>query len=820
MKRFLLSFLFTLALISLFFAGKVYAADPIPEFGRIDCPDFDNEKSNPNFNSSRPYQASPCGDAPKAVMCGNSLQIIEDTPSVREPLGTEFSYKVYQMQQKSYIAKLTEATFPIAGNTELTRNSTTSEDEIDDATKVNEYLNWYLNGINNRAEYGETKNTDYETVNLSGPVQKLLPGAIQDAQRLVTIRNLYESADYAAEEPQNPGDHPGPTQLEHDEAITHDQIVVCTKNAVRILPLWLTNILDLPTIGAETPTECYPNPGLKADGSAFRLNMWNGQSDILALINRARDFLPLIFPQVPEAIFDGAEHWPKNYPPLPWSDEEGKPFETDLDYQKAYNEWRGQLCTFLELPILGRKLICVGAWPVITNPYADLYPYVPLSNTVDKNAHTPITGVGINGIGGTEVELPNIAYSIEQEPVLMYPHTAEVSELSDLLNTTYIPKEGTTSDEPTDSTEPLIDPVTNKCRIVELRSNPGDNLFPDLAPSEVNVVVFPYTVTRRPCHDVESNYLDRAYASCRGQVAIEIRMVTKVPYAKEIFDSTTAGADSTFRRIYPKVEEGAPVTCIANIPSVTKAQYVSVENMDGMKVIGPLGDNTTDNPQLYFPHFGSVYDYFLKGIQTALRPKGYGEPTPISGALCQTVQPVDCAAANVPDSAVPSNYLGSFKSNFIDLANRWSATCPGAENNMAEKCYNYVASEAKKAGVNPAFALTIWLNESGASNYCAGGATTQDFGINLSAIYQNISGQLAAFINMAKMKLCDGIPGFVEPMHGWLSRLQSSAGACNPNDPDATKYYYDVMNTTWSWVSGCPKGGKFGITWPTDMSCP
>lgn len=185
-----------------------------------------------------------------------------------------------------------------------------------------------------------------------------------------------------------------------------------------------------------------------------------------------------------------------------------------------------------------------------------------------------------------------------------------------------------------------------------------------------------------------------------------------------------------------------------------------------------------------------------------------------------------CKNKNIPDSEVDSKFLGTFKSNFIDLADRWTTDCPGPENNLAEECYNLVASEAKKGGVNPAFALTIWLNESGASNYCHGGPTTQDMGINLPALYQKLEEQIKAFINMATMKLCETTPGsYVENMHRWLSRYQSSAGVCNPLDTRATQYYYDVMSTTWDFVTGCTQHGtrgstRFGIDWPTDMSCP
>lgn len=191
-----------------------------------------------------------------------------------------------------------------------------------------------------------------------------------------------------------------------------------------------------------------------------------------------------------------------------------------------------------------------------------------------------------------------------------------------------------------------------------------------------------------------------------------------------------------------------------------------------------------------------------------------------SSSKCGLLQRPSGTCPGVADSAVDPKYLGSFKTNFINLANRWTQTCTGPENNLADECYDYVASEAKKAGVNPAFALTIWLNESGASNYCFSGPTTQDLGINLPDLYKNIVGQVEVFLKMAKERLCEGQSGFNEPMHGWLSRFQSHAGICDPTDPIATQYYFDVKDTTWSWLTGCSNASTFGITWPTDTSCP
>ena len=201
-----------------------------------------------------------------------------------------------------------------------------------------------------------------------------------------------------------------------------------------------------------------------------------------------------------------------------------------------------------------------------------------------------------------------------------------------------------------------------------------------------------------------------------------------------------------------------------------------------------------------------------------LRPKGYGETISFGKT---TDGGGDKCDQDVPDSSVPAKYLGAFKSNFIDLADRWSAKCPGPDNNLAEECYNYVVTESATKGLNPAFVLTIWLNESDASNYCDGGDTTQDFGVNLPSLYKNLVGQLNKFSEFPDaFRYCTSVPGFIEPMHAFLSRFQSSSGSCNPLDPVATQYYKGVRDQTWSWVSGCTANERFNISWPTDNSCP
>jgi len=171
-----------------------------------------------------------------------------------------------------------------------------------------------------------------------------------------------------------------------------------------------------------------------------------------------------------------------------------------------------------------------------------------------------------------------------------------------------------------------------------------------------------------------------------------------------------------------------------------------------------------------------------------------------------------------------SIYQGWTKTNFLNLANYSLPPegCKGPQNNLADEYYDYVVGEAGAAGVNPAFALTIWLAESGASNYCMG--STQDFGINDPTIKKNITKQLSRFLALPKSSGyldCRKKSGWKEPMHAFLSRFR--AGGCDPNNVTGTNYYNEMRNYQWQWVTGkdyCVKGSYFAISWPTDRCCP
>lgn len=835
-----------------FHSKNVFAANPvpIPEPGRIACP---GGAEPLNFNSLRPYQASPCGSTVKALFCSNDLNFIEDFQEAgkgdcqkRHQEGEFDCNPNDNIPPHNLYVDLSDAMFPIMGNTELVKNNVNTQDQIDDATKVNEYVSWYLNGVENRAEYGNSENTDSNNVNYSGVIQKIMPQAILEAQRVSVINSITtNTAQDSEDETAAPVAQPG----------NHNQIVVCAQPSIHLIPAWITNLIGINQIGLnQVPTDCYPKPGANAVPNTYRLGDWLQENKLYAFTNAIAPYLNYmraLFPGgvlsdlLAKAFTSTIEHWPESYPPLPWSDENGKPFASSLDYQKAYNEWRGQICTFIVDPFRQRHLVCLGLWPITSNPMADLFPYVPLAQTVDKKGSEYVTGVQFHPSQGTGITGED--YGQTKNGPLYFAHTQEVKDLSQFLNSSYTPKDVVSAPDPKTTEQ-------NNCSAAVVRTNQGDNLFAGF-PSGIEAHDVTYTINQvhctetfeEECTGTGSNEVCKTVdkLSCPAEVIVTIATGTKTPFANEIFASTVADSGSTFRRIYPKVDEKAPVSCVADIPTFTNVTYDASKSQppaggdQTFKVGNKPNDGTAtpDSPQLTFPHIGSIYEYFLKGIQAALRPQGFGDVTPISGTQCKTVAPADCSAANVPDSAIPSKYLGNFKANFIDLANKWTATCQGASNNLATQCYNYVVSEAQKTGVNPAFALTIWLNESGASNYCWGGANTQDFGINLSSMYQNVVEQLKFFLTMAQQKFCQSTPGFPQPIAGWLSRFKAvnSNNLCDPTYECGKAYAYggDCQENgtnikmgggviyTWQAVTGgCVNGNRFTITWPTDMNCP
>lgn len=621
-------------------------------------------ETRPNeFHSLRPYQAAPCGGSPQAKFCSNKLVIFENF-QLRDHCSKTGCYECdfacnpnYFVEPHNLNITLDESEFPIMGNT---------QDDFDDAQKLNEYASWYLSGVIDKKE---NKNpTDSQVIDFSGPVKKLLPKMIQDQQRV----NIINSTQTISESSPPPlGSQEVDDDVPVDQPLNHDQIVVDDKR----LSFWLGN---LSIVRSAT-------------------NVLNNGVGVAAYLGGVVNSLITGNQNAVDVNFNDA--WNLCRPPLPWDDGtiksigadvttdettvKPKPFESDILYKKAYNEWLGNSCIIL--PVVG--LQCFDN-PLVSNQCADLWRFVPLSNNSDKKGKNYLlTGDGPNYVpsNGTEIEDPQ--HKNYRNAPLYFAHTQEVYDLAQILNQTYQPasfsaiplpetteqiKKGTKQRTQLDNrpvgrvnndNQFLRDPYANlDCSNVNIRVNEGDDLFPGDRNDgrELYVEGAQYLITEVQCHEENKMTFEidpdtgkkiprwHRVFTCPAQVGIEFLTGTQTPYANEIFADTVADSGSTFRKIFPKVEKGAPVECIADIPTDTNVTY-SIENPLNELPIGGTqdfrqkgypNDGGGDGIKLTFPHIGSVYEYFLKGIQTALRPKGYGEP--IANGNCRPQNNIEC----------------------------------------------------------------------------------------------------------------------------------------------------------------------------------
>lgn len=561
---------------------------------------------DPEFNSLRPYQASPCQDAPKAYMCGNLITVKLDNVKT-DYCGEEWCDYKGKSETKTVVIDLSGVDLPILGNTELTANSQNATDQIDDAQKMNEYLSWYLAGTNQKAEYGV--DDPNKTINFSGPAKKLLPATIQELIRFKVLHDAGTKEEIIDEE----------TLVETKETFQHNQIVVCTEhNSFDILGikinLWF---------GPEKPVPCYDGNGKRTTGKAYRLLKWWDTKEA-GLIDTLKTKLD----------WNDFKRWDSAVPPFPWQ------FEKDIHYKKSYQEWRGKECV-----ILFGKLGCIDIPLLHSNALADLYPYIPLSNTVDKKGAEVYSSVVVRP--SQEATLSSSDYEIVKWPKLFYPHTKETSDALKNLNSTFLPEDGVEVKIVPSSSEN----TAGNCKTLDVRTNSGDSLtFENTANDHQIKFTATYDVDQIRCRATDQkkciipNPINPKLClkwedefDCSSDIYASINLTTKAPYLNEIWKDAVAGSGSTFRRIFPKVEEGAPVSCIADIPGASSATYSlnskSSNSVNITRIENP-GNTTASSPEIYFPHLGTVYEYMLKGIQTALRPKGYGEPI-TDGTLCK-----------------------------------------------------------------------------------------------------------------------------------------------------------------------------------------
>jgi len=720
--------IFLLSALGFLLLGKVAAAQVPPQ--PVNCEDTGSE-----FNSLRPYQASPCKKEPAqtARFCGNRLVLTDSVtgsraiPPRQDPDCEQISSNTYRCsylisgKAASYNIDLADASLPILGNT---------ENELNDAEKTNQYVSWYLNGVIGRAEdkflNPNDKPEDASRIaDFSGPLNKLLPWEIQVRSRIKTIENALSTKAGNAD-------------------IRHDQVVAC-----------ITRLGGI-------PVPCKNNLFSQIVTRGLRLSDWDGKTPPLASDNKYQ----------------------------------GKDFSV---YWKDYLRWRGRRCTpDFTIPVINKKIYLCYDDPAVPNYWSNLFSYIPLSSLnkgVDSSTEDRVGLVSVDSkrvtAASPDLEIKNV--SLQTTPAELYfAHTEEAAGLSDLLQMTFV-AEG----QPTNSGVSGVSP-TESCDLKNIRTNEGDDLFAK-------------SITGNLTYDAEfsCDFSGTASSSaCKKDVSVGLGVVTQTPKADELWSRLVAGPAGIFKRIFPKVGAGGAILGLLDIPAATKVTYSG----SGLVSAGNPGGRSGQSAELYFPHVGGISEYFLKGIQTILRPKGFGEQI-ISGAegTFPSSGEIDCNTS-APDVSLKGTLN---KQQTFQLALNWIS---GQTGNHVMDCYNDVVRRAREAGVNPALALWVWLHESNASNY---NISDRDFGV-LDVTGQGFVAQITGFLNRAKSAtyrasnpMCRA-SGVTNDLQAWALIYQN--GDCDPAKGEG--FYNELVGIgvepQWPWISpGCQLP-----TSPTDTTCP
>lgn len=511
--------------------------------------------------------------------------------------------------------------------------------------------------------------------------------------------------------------------------------------------------------------------------------------------------------------------WKNNLPP------EESDFDTYQKFWLAYRSWRGDVCISL-----------FGATLCIDDPFTFRYPgnlfsYIPFSSTEDRKGEAEVETVEVQRSG--DVLVSDLTFSNQTPADLFFAHLEEANELGEILQSTFVPK----GQDRLGGSSANAGAGAPSCDLAQIRTNPGDNLFageiagdlsyvaefscefaiPDSSGNSCGEPALPGCPDGETCNQ-RGLCVANPNPSCSKDIFVSLGLITKTPLADEVYSRLVDGSASVFKRIFPKIEPGGALSALLDIPGATKVEYKSISGPQLVYAGNPGNERKGEDAELYFPHVGSLSEYFLKGIQTILRPKGYGEQI-ISGQPGTVPTPppageIDCNK-NAPAPNVPRLVT---KERFAALADIWISS-----NNFAGECFNDVVGRAKRKGVNPAYFLLVWLIESGASN--KDNPDVQDFGVNLADVV-GFSAQadrsLGTLTGPAQQNAAqNGIPPWPSELFGNIAYYVT--GEYNQTRPDYVRLkdhvqkYFDIFTSyfTSTIAPGCnlPTG-------PADNACP
>lgn len=605
-------FIFSISLFFLMFSSKVVknTSGVEPTEPLVDYQSFRPNPKDPAFSELKDL----------SLLCGNNMIInkkFEVTPDegTCSQSGDTLTCKYLIEENVRVAVDTTKSRLPIMGNTQLVYNSenkvgVSNTEELDDTEKVNNLVSWYLNGAVNYAEnphpisdFGSLVDqwwTGYyaNVINFSGPLRKLLPQDVQYQNKVEQIKNATGS---------NSG----------KEKERYNQVVGCTYGIDTPITL-LQNVINvlLETLGIKA----IDLPGARIGNVIGPCHLDFPLADWFKKEYRLSYFIGNLPPTL--AKYPEPRRW--------WIE---------------YERWRGKSCFVVPgwkfIPdFLKYQGICFEN-PLKPNSYADLFMNIPMSSTEDRVGQLTINQPVPSSPDNVKTEI--LEFKLEQAATLYFPHMQESVGLAEDLQTTYKPQEGT--DDSLGYTEPVE--INENCQILQVRTNeePDDFLWGDEALAKFKYKSEFECTFKQSSEQVctGTNFANQIYSpycystntyipeKCEKNVYFNSKIDTYTPLADEVWSRLVAGNSAVARRMFPKTGTDMFGTFI-DIPTVTTAEY---------KV--KMGDVSVSPTiaELYFPHIGGVSEYFLKGIQTLLRPKGYGENITFGEPL--DYEPGDCS---------------------------------------------------------------------------------------------------------------------------------------------------------------------------------
>lgn len=560
------------------------------------------------FHSLRPYQASACYDKKEdvALFCSNSLflpfpvtgNLSQQYDCVQTGSFSMRCHFVENVQENNIEITISGAELPIMGNTQDVINSQNAEGEIDsipDNDKVNHFVSWYLNGVINRPEYDHLVGYDPEVpeslinlkkiIDLSGPINKLLAYDVQNLIRKETI-NRTPQVDFPSEASESLLDE----NTDGGLYARHNQIIGCT---------WGINLPGITQL-ISIPGKCYRG------GDSFFEKALN------SIINAAsRDYRRL-------GDYDTTQRIPPKI----------TDYDSIREYWEAYLEWRGMGCVPVPLPGFGIINVCINN-PLSPDWVARLWPYVPYSTTEDRLGMIKISSSSVQP-DSADMTISNVTLNALPAD-LFFPHMQEVDELADILQNTYV-AQGVQGNKNTPAEDSKVSSLY--CDIANVRQGEGDSLFPTSDgdwPGGVLIEELSFIAEFYCDFILEENIFGELVPTtntCQKTATVALATDTETPLANETYARLVDGDQSVFKRFYPQIEEGSVIDAILDLPAASNVNYTRSDG-GSISVRGPNGGSGGD---IYFPHIGAIHEYFLSGIQTALRPKGMGTG-PISGVI-------------------------------------------------------------------------------------------------------------------------------------------------------------------------------------------